>query len=105
MATHTLGGVGDVRGGCRLLASRLATMARHAKALAVRHAVPFTSTAHRHDVIGVRLTAITAHAPARPALPRITGEHGLPPCSMGLVAVAACGSARPRGFVTAGATG
>ena len=83
-----------------LLASRLATVARHAKALTIRHAVPLASTAHRHNVIGVRLTAITTHTAARLALPCVTSQHGLPPCPMGTVAVAACRSVGTLAVVT-----
>jgi hypothetical protein len=44
--------------------------------------------ADRHDVIGVGLTMIVAHASTRPARPRVPRQHRLPPRPVGLVAVA-----------------
>ena len=81
-----------------LLASRFASMARPAKRLAIRHVVPGTTLANRHNV--VCLCVLLADSPAGLALPRVPRQHGLPPCSVCLVAVAACRRVGPGTIVS-----
>lgn len=72
---------------CVLFAACLSSMATNTKRLTVRNVVPFSTMRRWHDVVSVSLTSLAAHPAACPALPRITREHRLPPCPMGLVAV------------------
>jgi hypothetical protein len=71
-----------------LLASRFASMARPAKRLAIRHVVPGTTLANRHNV--VCLCVLLADSPAGFALPRVPRKHSLTPPPVCLVAVPAC---------------
>ena len=80
-------------------------MARNTQALAVRQVVPRAALGNRHDVIGLGFSLVGTDTAAGTALPRITGEHGLPPRSVPLVAVPTLGRRRTIGFVTATATG
>lgn len=66
-----------------------------AQALAVVDRVPLTTLGNRQDVIGLGLALVGTDASAVTTLPRITNEHGLPPRSMSLVAVALCRSVGP----------
>jgi hypothetical protein len=59
-------------------------MARDAQALAILDGVPLATLADRRDVIGVGFSTSSTHPPAMLALPRIPGEHRLPPQSMTL---------------------
>ena len=81
-----------------LLASRFASMARPAKRLAICHVVPGTTLANRHNV--VCLCVLLADSPAGSALPRVPRQHGLPPCSVCLVAIAACRRVGPGTIVS-----
>jgi hypothetical protein len=80
-------------------------MARDAKALAVLDRIPLAALTDRHDVIGLGFSLVGTDTAAGTTLPRITGEHGLPPRSVPLVAVATLGRVWAVGFVTATATG
>jgi hypothetical protein len=59
-----------------------------AQALAVCHVISRTTLGDRHDVIGLGFALVRTNAAAVTALPRIAHEHGLPPRSVPLVAVA-----------------
>jgi hypothetical protein len=88
-----------------LLGSRLATVATHAQALTIGNVVSLTALAHGHDVIGVCLAVIAAHATAGTAGPCVTGQHRLPPRSMRAVTVAASRSGGALALVTPWAAG
>jgi hypothetical protein len=79
-------------------------MARYAQALAVLDRIPLAALTDRHDVIGLGFSLVGTDTAAGTTLPRITGEHGLTPRSVPLVAVPTLGRRRTIGFVTATAS-
>lgn len=93
------------RGRCRsrLLGSCLSTVARTAPRLAVGNVAPRPTHRDGHDLIHVRLALSTARSAAGPARPGISRQHRLPPCTMGVIAVAANGGAGPRAVVATAA--
>ena len=83
-----------------LLNHCLAAMARHAQALAILDGIPLAALAHRRDVICVGFSTSSTHPPAMLALPRITGQHSLPPQPVTPRAIATGCRVGPRAFVS-----
>jgi hypothetical protein len=79
-------------------------MARNAQALAVLDRIPLTALTDWHDVIGLGFSLVGTDTAAGTTLPRIAGEHCLPPRPVPLVAVPTLGRRRTIGFVTATAS-
>ncbi len=79
-------------------------MARDAQALAVANVIPLAALTDRHDVIGLGFSLVGTDTAAGSALPRIAGQHGLPPRPVSLVAVPTLGRVGTIGFVTATAS-
>lgn len=77
----------------QLLASRLAAVARSAKALTVCHVVPLAASLNRNDVIRM-VARVNVSALAAP--PRTCRQHSLTPSSVPLVAISSLRRCRSR---------